>query len=198
MNTTRNSYPLSWPPGWKRHSYRDNPRFARRTIDDAVSEILRQLKLLGVRDWEVIISANLVLRNDGLPKSGQSNPADSGVAVYFKLKNQDRVLATDKWINVADNLHAIARHIDSTRAQERWGVGNIAQAFAGYTALMSGREIRDWWLVLGVQAHTPTDVVITARNALAKQHHPDNGGSVDKMSELNEAFTAFKKERNLP
>lgn len=193
----RNAFPLSWPIGWKRHTSRSSPRFDLRSMDQAATEVLNQLRMIGVGNWEVIISTNIELRRDGLPKSNQPLVADPGVAVYFKLKGQERVLACDKWVRPEYNLWAIAKHIDSMRAQDRWGVGNITQAFAGYLALMSGREIRDWWDVFGLAAHAPTDTVLARYKALAMTHHPDRGGPVDKMAELNEAMATFKKERGL-
>jgi hypothetical protein len=33
---------------------------------------------------------------------------------------------------VADNIAAIAAHIDAIRRQDRYGVGTLDQAFAGY------------------------------------------------------------------
>ena len=62
-------------------------------------------------------------------------PDDPGVAVYFQLHDKERVLACDKWDTVADNIAAIAAHIDGIRRQDRYGVGTIDQAFAGYSAL---------------------------------------------------------------
>ena len=196
----KNSYPLSWPAGWKRTpAPRGTPRFYVKSIEKHVQEILTEFRRMGVADHQLVISSNLELRNDGYPKSGQKNPADPGVAIYFKLNGQDRVLACDKWHFVEQNLSAIARHVESVRAQDRWGVGNIAQAFAGYTALMSGREVRDWWVVLGFDHPTEDAVaVLLRRNILAKQYHPDNGGSAEKMAEINEAVATFKKEQGIP
>jgi hypothetical protein len=196
--TTRNAYPLTWPQGWKRHTTRGNPLFDRRTIEQCVREILNQLRLLKIRDYEVILSSNLILRNDGLPRGGQPNPFDPGAAVYFRLNGQERVLACDKWARVEDNLWAIGKHIDSVRAQDRWGVGNVAQAFAGYTALMSGREVRPWHIVLEVAELSSTETVLDSFRLIAKRVHPDvQGGSHEKMSELNEALASFKKERGI-
>lgn len=196
MNT-RNAYPLVWPSGWKRHSSRFTPLFDWKTTERSVTELLHELKLLRVMSWEVIISTNLQLRNDGLPRSNQQTPVDPGVAVYFKLNGQDRVLACDKWRTVEYNILAIARHISAIRAQERGGVGNVAQAFAGYVALMSGREVKPWHEVMGVPGFASTDDVISKYRDLSFSRHPDRGGSDQAMALLNEAYAAFKKERGL-
>jgi len=54
---------------------------------------------------------------------------------------------------VSDNIAAIAAHIEALRAQERYGVGTIEQAFAGYSAL----EHRTWQIVLRLDAGASLD-----------------------------------------
>ena len=92
-------------------------------------------------------------------------PDDPGVAVYFQLHDKERVLACDKWDTVADNIAAIAAHIDGIRRQDRYGVGTIDQAFAGYSALPppggTSRPTRPWHEVLGVNRFaTPEEAEI--------------------------------------
>lgn len=163
------------------------------SISECVDEILRQLRLIGAQN--VVISSNLILRNDGLPRSGQSQPADAGVAVYFKLKKADRVLACDKWSRVDDNMWAIAKHIDALRGQQRWGVGTIEQAFTGYAALPpagSAPAAQPWWQVLGFESDympdskaAAADLINEQYRKLARAAHPDAGGSHDAMTRIN-------------
>ena len=87
-----------------------------------------------------MISTNLKLRLDGLPRSDQATPADPGVAVYFELDGKTIVLACDKWNRVADNIYAIAKHVDALRGQDRWGVGTVE---AGLPRL-HGAALRRW------------------------------------------------------
>jgi hypothetical protein len=96
-------------------------------------ELFHELRLLGAT--EVILSTNIELTQKGLPYSNRRQPDDPGVAVFFKLKKQSLALACDKWDRVADNVWAIALHINAIRGQSRWGVGTIEQAFMGYAAL---------------------------------------------------------------
>mgnify|MGYP000042659843 CR=1 FL=1 len=195
------AYPLSWPVGWPRVVSRGRSDFGRHSIAQCTDEIVRQLNLLSAKT--IVISTNLQLRMDGLPKSNQSAPADPGAAVYFKLKKPsikgkdgqwrqvftDHVLACDKWGRVEDNLWAIAKHIDAIRGQKRWGVGSIEQAFAGYTALPAAGETSGeaWWQVLGVLPNASADAINQAYRGKARAVHPDTGGSDDAMSRLNVA-----------
>jgi len=192
MNATK--YPLSWPTGWQRTKAWERKRAAFSshkkplTVWDAIGRVSGELSRLGATDE--ILSTNVAVRLDGLPRSGQAEPSDPGAAVYFKLKKQDRCLACDRWDRVADNIAAIAQHIDALRRIDRYGVGTMEQAFAGYAALPPTHE--DWWLVLGV-AQTATDEQIRAAyQALIKVHHPDVGGTHDGMSKINKAYNVAK------
>lgn len=137
MDATR--FPLSWPLGWPRSdpAKLKSSNFSAGgrdiTISAAISRLELELARLGAGD--PLLSSNLKLGISGVPLSGQAEPKERGVAVYFTLKGHDRVLACDRYLAVAGNIAAIAAHIDALRRIERYGVGTIEQAFAGYTAL---------------------------------------------------------------
>ncbi|MBF6559555.1 MAG: J domain-containing protein [Candidatus Binataceae bacterium] len=188
------SYPLAWPAGWKRtrpgHGltalFRD--RGTRLNFAAAMKRLVWQLQMLGAIN--PILSTNVELRIDGSPRLDRPGPSDTGVAVYFTLKGRRLVLACDRWNRVADNIGAIAAHIDAMRAQARHGVGSVEQAFAGYLAI----ENRAWRTVLGVDDDYSLEDAETAYRNLARQHHPDNGGSHTAMAELNAAIAAAREE----
>lgn len=206
MNT-QTAYPLSWPPSWPRtdvgrrqkapfHRKGAPGQFGGRSIlnlsmSDVVGQLYGELKLIGVGDYNVIVSTNVELRMDGLPYSNRAAPADPGAAVYFKLKGKPCVLACDKWTRVEDNLSAIARHIEALRGQERWGVGSVEQAFAGYTALPAPGSAGSmaWYSIIGVPHDAPASRIREAYRAAALEAHPDRpGGSHEAMSRLNAAW----------
>lgn len=194
--------------GWKRSIHIAESQFRRqhgngyRSMDDSSREIILQLSRMGVPDFRVIISTNVQLRRDGLPFSNQRQPQDKGAAVYFKMDSakpnqplRECVLACDKWNRVECNLWAIAKHIDALRGQERWGVGTLDQAFAGYAALPPPSGARDWWIVLGVDRMAGMDTIKTAYRDLARVFHPDAGGTAGQMAELNGALATAKFEK---
>lgn len=204
MDITR--FPLTWPFGWPRTGIAKMRRseFGDHSIAECTQEIVRQLNLL--RASSIVISTNLKIRGDGLPYSNQRQPNDPGVAVYFKLHRfvaakviyDDRVLACDKWDLVEDNLWSVAKHVDALRGQQRWGVGNIEQAFAGYTALPPGHPASPdpWWSVLGVGPTASEELIRDAYRALAKQWHPDMpGGDASKFHRIQAAYETALKER---
>lgn len=210
-NATR--YPLTWPANWKRTPAHQRSRatFSRGsvqrdatgarlpstkrqlTVADAIQRLSGELARLGAT--HEVLSTNVQTRLDGLPRSGQSEPTDPGAAVYFRLKGQARCLACDRWQRVADNIAAIAQHIDALRRIDRYGVGTLEQAFAGYAALPP-QASHDWRIVLGFAAGAAITraMVDDAFRTRARSAHPDTGGSHDAMARLSEARAAAYAE----
>ena len=184
------AYPLSWPTGWARTDpqrrrvavFKSEGRDV--TIAVARKRLADQLDLL--RANNVILSTNVELRADGQPRSDRRAPLDPGVAVYFDLRGRPTVLACDKWTTVADNIVALAKHIDAMRGMDRWGVGTLEQAFTGYAALPAPEP---WWETLGLTGPTRSaDTIRRAWAAASQRVHPDRpGGSHDKQAAVNAA-----------
>lgn len=194
MDTSITRYPLSWPAGWKRTPRAKIRRslFKIKSIARAVAELNRELGRLGAQN--VIISTNLTLRNDGLPRADQRMPDDRGVAVYFLLAKQPRVLACDAWLTIEENLWSIAKHVEAIRAQERYQVGTLEQAFRGYDALPAPANEAEWWTVLNVERTIGAEQLKRIYYALARSHHPDVGGDGEKFKQITRAYEAGLKE----
>ena len=206
MSVDASRFPLSWPAGWPRTPAGDRRRAAFRktirgtdpttgaivhgaaeralTVTDALRRLTRELAFLEAT--EEILSTNIAVRLDGLPRADQKEPADPGAAVYFTRKGKPISLACDAWTRTADNIAALAQHIDALRRIERYGVGTLDQAFAGYAALPPAAM--EWWLVLEVPPNATREQAEAAFLRLARQHHPDQrGGSHDGMARLTAA-----------
>ena len=188
------SYPLYWPEGWPRAKQHKIARFGDHSINAGRQEIERQVSLFDGRN--LIISTNLELRIDGNPRSGQRQPADRGVAIFFKRDGQDMALACDIYSTVEDNLWALARTLDALRQIERDGSPSlINRAFRGFTALPAPGQ-REWWDVLGVDRSAGSQEIKRAYFDLAKKHHPDNkeSGDPELFRQVQTAFeTATKR-----
>lgn len=182
------AYPLQWPAGRRRTTYRRTARFGAKhgmTLGRARDEIFHQIRLLGGR--LPILSSNLELRGDGLPYANQRQPEDPGVAVYFTYKEKQHCFASDCWSKVEDNVYAIAKTIDALRGIERWGTGDMLErAFVGFQALPH-MEAEQWFQVLGVSSRASRDEIDTAYRRLAMEHHPDRGGDSSQMARINTA-----------
>ncbi len=179
----RRSYPLRWPEGWKRtpgHERRGS-LFASPPLHRAEHGLRLDLERLGAS--APVLAYNLDLRSDGELRAEQqralnsgTQPADRGAAVYFTLKGKEHVLACDRFLRVEDNVHALGKHIGTIRAQERYGVGTIEQAFRGYAALAAPPT---WWEVLGVLETASAGEIDEAFRLRSLDGHPDRGGAAD-------------------
>jgi hypothetical protein len=192
MAHAEEAYPLQWPVGWPRVRYASRSKFGRRTMYVAREFLEHELRLLGARG--IVLSTNVPLRQDGLPYSNAAEPRDHGAAVYFRIKDQPRVLACDKWDRVADNVMAIVKHVEAIRGQVRWGVGSVEQALGGYKALPEMGAPKQWWEVLGLPRHSGEAAVEARRLELLQEHHPDRGGSSVRAAEINAAYDEARRE----
>ena len=213
----RTAFPLSWPEGWKRTKTRTSAQFGkvplmgrneqgqamyqakkRLSVADAVQRILGELKRMGVPDWNVIISTNVPLRLDGLPRSDKE-PGDPGAAVYWRHQSWKegqplRCMAIDRYTRVADNLAAIAATLEAMRAIERHGGGTILErAFLGFAALPE-RATQHWREVLGIEGMPSLQLIEDRFRSLAQVHHPDKGGDRSKFEEIVQARDAARLE----
>lgn len=206
------AYPLCWPQGWKRTkpgsrtrakfgtkstetrqradgSTYQHKRSRELSINDGITRILAELKAMGIQSWNVIISSDLQLRNDGLPRSNQATGnLDQGAAVYWRDGQQRRCMAIDRYDRIADNLGAIAATLAAMRAIERHGGAEILdRAFTGFVALPAPAPEDKPHQVLGVEANATRSEIEYAYKRLAAQHHPDRGGSTEQMTRINTA-----------
>lgn len=193
------AYPLQWPTGWPRTKTPQWSKFGDYTFEYMRTELLRELGLL--KATNIVISSNLRLRQDGFQFSGQRQPEDVGIAVYFKLSGKDQCIPCDKWHKVEDNLRAIVKTVEALRGIDRWGAKEMVDAaFRGFTALpanaSSGEAIiisRAWYEVLGVSPDAPSEVVEAAYKAMRRKTHPDAGGSESAFNEVQRAYEDSKR-----
>jgi hypothetical protein len=215
-------YPLSWPLGWKRTppaqrrraTFKEAAMVERsnyETVDGRYTRVTKQVKgekritlptarerladqLERLEAKNVLTSTNLQLTSFGMPRADRAPPTDPGVAVYFELHGKDRVLACDQWETVAENIAAIANHIDAIRRVERYGVGTVDQAFMGYDALPApGADNRaPWRMTLGFKPGSvvTVDEVKIIYRARAKAWATDEA----MLKELNLARDAALRE----
>lgn len=196
-------YPLRWPAARPRSSSRKAALFrdggSRLSLTSARKRLREQIDAMtrSGRPWRtlnMILSTNIRFTASGARDQNVSrrDPEDPGVAFYFDLDGKPHVLACDQWDTVADNIAAIAAHIDALRGQERWGVADLRQAFAGHVALPSPDP---WWTVLEVNRSAAWEVITAAYRAKSKTAHPNAGGDRAAWDRLSAAFDAAKQER---
>src|ERR1700734_463471 len=94
------AFPLQWPPGWPRTESwrRRRAKFlnAKRELSvmDGIQRVLEQLAFFKVKRDDLVISTNIPVRLDGLPRSDRT-ASDPGVAVYWRKAKETRCMAID-------------------------------------------------------------------------------------------------------
>ncbi len=196
-------YPLQWPDGWPRtppelrqeRRYRPGRNYSDRrsfwTFAEARVALLEELAGLGARD--VVISSNYELRRDGRLRAGGRTPEDGGVAVYFSLEGRPSVLACDRHGWAAENVKAVAMAVKALGLVERHGGSEIFERSMRGFAIRSANGT--WWSVLGVEETASREAIEAAFRERAREHHPDLGGSPEKMAELNAARETALRRR---
>lgn len=184
------AYPLHWPDNWPRSKGQTSSQF-KTSLAGALNNVQDSIRRFssdsGKKIENVVISSNVTL--------GEQRPADSGVAVYFSWDGITTCICVDRYQKVEDNLQAIHHCIEAERTKLRHGGLNLVRAaFRGYAALPPpGKSIRPYWQVLEVPESSSLPACEAAYKTLAKIHHPDNGGSADKMSVLSAAIAEARK-----
>lgn len=186
------AFPLCWPSGWPRCRTPERARFGL-TFANARDELVAELSRMGAKG--VILSTNIPLRRDGLPYAGQREPADAGVAVYFQWKGKPMTFACDRWDMTKDNIRAIGKTIEALRGIERWGASDMMErAFSAFVSLPPPGDAVDLscWSVLGIQPRSSRSEIDRAYRELAKEAHPDRGGSREAWDALSAAYEQAK------
>lgn len=219
---TISAYPLTWPPGWNRSADCDRAfgRFNKKvseksrysdhtynrsknlTVADSVSRLLHTLEKMGVDTYnDVVISTDLKLRLDGLPRSGQAEPSDPGACVYWvTASGERRCMAIDRYTKIADNLAAIAATLEAMRSIERHGGAEILdRAFTGFVALPSPSS-NPWWLVLEYTSESEAlaNGFEERAKSLMQKFHPDKpDGDEWRFKQITKARDAGRGRSNV-
>ncbi len=183
-------YPLSWPPGFPRAARRERGAF-KTTLLRALANVETSLRLFGKDSGKpvtgVVLSSNVTL--------GATSPADPGVAAYFTWEQMQVCIPVDRYDTVASNLQAIHHIIEARRVELRHGTLALVRAtFAGFKALPAQRDWRTVLELIRFGSSVTLDQVEANFRQLARERHPDKGGSTAAMAELNEARAAAMRE----
>ena len=215
------AYPLSWPAAWPRTAshLRRAAKFGRQvhgtyqsgsswsriergvSVAEGTGRVQLELERLGVMRDDVVISTNMELRRDGLPRSDRRAPQDPGVAVYWTLDGEKQCIAADIYQTVGENLAAIAASVDALRAIERHGGAQILKrAFLGLKALPASTQpvMTTTQAAERIAQHAGGTAALILDNAgeakervrlaIARVHPDVNGGSTtEKFLLVNEA-----------
>ncbi len=133
-----------------------------------------------------------------IPRDGKGEWGAATIVFYVNDEKHD--MKCSRFSYYRENLRALYLILDSLRkAHERGILSELARAAVAF--LPPGRatlEKRVWYEVLQVTPTTSPEVVKASYQTLARQRHPDAGGSDDAMRELNTAWEEFEAARGAP
>lgn len=197
-------YPLDWPAGWPRTRPADRLdgrrtflRSAGRswTFAAARDALYEEAARLGSPSWNTVISTDFQLNQRGEPSLSKGRPSDNGVAIYLRRVGRPYVMACDRYERAEENMRSLALAIEAMRQLERHGGGVMMErAFQGFAAIAAPAP-QHWTAVLGLPATATRADIEAAFRRLARERHPDAGGSDAMMAALNAARDQALKER---
>ena len=191
----RQPFPLQWPDGWAVTPHPEPSDF-KVPFSDALVSLERELRRLGAADS--VITSNLPVRRDGRPyATGVQHGHSPGVAVYFVLHVEERVIACDRWDTPSSNIRAIACAIEAVRGLNRWGAAGVAlKVLEGFAALPAPADSPPHWSsVLGVHPEADVSEIKRAHRSLIREAHPDHGGVTARAAAINAALDQAMRDR---
>src|SRR5258708_19487926 len=140
MNETR--YPVCWTVNWKGTTMRAVAAYGKTntqygegvahyggkykvSILDAISRIADELRRMGIKEENVIVSTNIPLNLSGTPRGDRGEPSDPGAAIYWSHKGKSQCMAIDRYNRVADNLAAIPATLEALPPIDRHADASI-------------------------------------------------------------------------
>lgn len=171
------AYPLQWPEGFARTKSREAGQF-RTSYEGALRNVQNSLRAFardsGKALTDPIMSSNMDLLNQ--------RPADPGIAVWFKWDGMTICIPVDRYTTPAANLQAIHHIIEARRTELRHGTLALVRAtFQGFKALPAPNT-KHWAEVLNVPRDAKRSDIEVMYRRLARERHPDHGGSDAMMA----------------
>ncbi len=167
----------------------------RLTVHQAIRRLAPEISRFDGTDMRV--SSDIATRkSDGMPISSAREPEDPGVAVYFRLNGKPKVLACDRFKRLADNIAAVAAHIDKIRAIDRYGVLELDEVMPDYKALPATvTPAPSWQSVLGVGRGASLEQVTAAYKAKIRAVHPDRNDAPNAEEQFALVRGAYKQAK---
>lgn len=206
MSDTPTRFPLAWPVGRPRTKVRTRGQFSEKGANDKSRMVSLQTACDRVEDQverlggvNVLLSSNMELRMDGRPRADRAAPSDPGVCVYFQVKGVPYAMACDTYNDVAQNVAAIAAHIEASRRQARYGVATAAETLQAFQALPAPAHAlpdrKPWRLVLEFPDRWPEGYSDTPKDDINRRYRAKMiEARESEKADLNVARDAALKE----
>lgn len=231
MTTSKHYQPAPFPLAWPRSLRRTAAANRRRSqfgadhagdvsLANARSFAMTELERLGAT--AIVVTSTVPTRREDV---GRAPEGDPGIAVWFVMGGEQRVIGCDRWETHAENLRAIGKTVEAMRGLDRWGAADaVEQAMAGF-ALPPG-ESAETAIAITTPSSSPSHplgarststnrplhwrTVLLANDlgndlpAIKRQYrrlaaivHPDAGGRTAHAAKLNAAMAEAEAELRL-
>lgn len=190
------AFPLQWPSGFPRWKLHRVAGGFKTDFDAALNNVRRSLTAFGKDSGKQINEPVLSSNVDFSPLAPRrdTRPEDPGVAVWFSWDGIQVCIAVDRYSTPAGNLQAIHHIIEARRTELRHGTLALVRAtFQGFKALPAPTG-RHWSDILQCKRDAGKVTLEVQYRRLAKERHPDAGGSADAFAELQSAYATAKQE----
>ncbi len=159
----------------------------------ALQDLAHEIERWGAS--HAVIGTDLPLGRSGKPFGWRDFGGDPGIALQLAHRGQPLTFYADRFLEPHHNLRAIGLTLESLRAIERYGGGQVLEAMmTGLGQLPPPNGHAPHWDLLGLQPGASPDAIEAAFRAKAKTAHPDKGGSAEAFRMLNEARLAALAE----
>lgn len=192
-----------WPGELRLPGQRRDPTF-RAEWPQTIKELERELAMLKAKD--VILET--AHRDEDVRMNGSvntsANPTHPGVIVSFESKFGPLRYFTDAYTTWRANVRAVMLGLEALRAVDRYGISGRGEQYSGFARLMAAelamtperaRQVIAEGAGLNRQALFGADdeMIASVFRMAAKRLHPDlNGGSEEKIKELNKAMALLE------
>lgn len=189
-------YPLQWPQGFPRYKLGRSSGAFRSDFETALRNVRKSLEAFardsGKKINDPVLSSNVDM--NPLTVNSGTRPSDPGVAVWFTWDGLQVCIAVDRYSTPAANLQAIHHIIEARRVELRHGTLALVRAtFTGFQSLPPP-DGKHWSDILQVGRNASRDAIETNYKRLARDRHPDAGGTSEQMAELNNARDTALRE----
>ncbi|SPO26239.1 related to DnaJ homolog subfamily C member 3 [Ustilago trichophora] len=181
------------------------------TVADEIKEVIKAASQVQPGDEEALIPSNY--KGDAIQASGLLLELSTMYCkAYTELNDMDKampycelVLAKDP-----DNVEAVLARAELALQQEKYedAVRDLTKAFeaSGRTDAKIHQKLqtaqkrlklnqtKDYYKVLGVKRSDSLATIKKAYRKMARENHPDKGGSQEKMAQINEAWGVLGDE----
>jgi hypothetical protein len=152
---------------------------------ETMDELAEQMRLWGVSDWEANYPSGARM------KSNDQTEAQRTVQLTYTKNGKSVTLTMGKQRRAVDNLRVLYLAIEAMRLNERRGISDVIES--AYLQLAAPAEELDSYELLEIRPGASLEVAEAAYKAKVRDAHPDRGGSVDRMKQLNKAIEDIRK-----